>query len=246
VATSFGSDFRRFFSRGLAAILPTVLTIALIVWLIQAIYKYIGQYIGSGTRWLIAAIWKVETKTLTQTWSDYHLDFVSFAIAIVLVYIVGRFVASFLGRTVWRSVESQLIRVPVIKQIYPSIKQVTDFLILNETEVKFSRVVAVEYPRKGVYSLGLVTNPGMQSLRRISDADLLTVFIPSSPTPITGYTITVRRDEVIDLPLTIEEAFRFTVSGGVVLPSVESMKDSSADLPADRQERLPAGASQDE
>ena len=239
MATSFGSDFRRSFSRGLAAILPTVLTIALIGWLIQAIDKYIGQHISSGTRWLLVKVVHVDAGQLATTWDTWRLDVVGFLLAIVLVYIVGRFVASILGRTAWRSLERLLIQLPVIKQIYPSIKQVTDFLILNETKVQFSRVVAVEYPRKGIWSMGLVTNPGMRTLQRLTDADLLTVFIPSSPTPVTGYTITVRREDVVDLPFDIDEALRFTVSGGVIMPQTEGAEDRPADLPTENQQRLP-------
>jgi len=79
-------------------------------------------------------------------------------------------------------------------------------------------VVAVEYPRKGIWSIGLATNPGMRTLHESTGEDLLTVFIPSSPTPVTGYTITVGRDKIIDLPMSIDEALRFTISGGVIQP----------------------------
>ncbi|TFH42409.1 MAG: DUF502 domain-containing protein [Lysobacterales bacterium] len=194
-----------------------------------------------GTRKFLRAVWDIDP----AGW-DYHLDIIGFALAIVLVYVVGRFVASFLGRTAWHSVERLLVQLPVIKQIYPSIKQVTDFLILSDTKVQFSRVVAVEYPRKGIYSMGLVTNPGMQSLRRRSDVDLLTVFIPSSPTPITGYTITVRRDEVIDLPFDIDQALRFTVSAGVILPSNELLEKPPADSAADDHQHAPDAVLTDE
>ncbi len=79
-------------------------------------------------------------------------------------------------------------------------------------------MVAVQYPRKGIWSLGLVTGPGMRTLHQNLGGDLLTVFIPSSPTPVTGYTITVNRRDVIDLPISIDNALRFTVSGGVIMP----------------------------
>ncbi|MFW6154138.1 MAG: DUF502 domain-containing protein [Planctomycetota bacterium] len=239
MATSFGSDFRRSFSRGLAAILPTVLTVAVIGWLIQAIHTYIGQHISSGVRGIIIYFWGVDANQLQQTWTDYHLDILGFVLAIILVYILGRMVASLLGRSVWRSLEGFLIRLPLIKQIYPTIKQVTDFLILSDPKVEFSRVVAVEYPRKGLWSLGLVTSPGMRSIQKQSDVGLLTVFIPSSPAPITGYTITVRRDEVIDLPIDIDEALRFTVSGGVIRPSTEVVPGQVTDRLTEDTQRLP-------
>ncbi len=239
MATSFGSDFRRSFSRGLAAILPTVLTVAVIGWLVQAIHTYIGKYIGAAVRAAIVYVWDVDAVKLGETWTRYHLDILGFILAIVLVYILGRMVASLLGRSVWRSMEGFLIRLPLIRQIYPTIKQVTDFLILSDPKVEFSRVVAVEYPRKGLWSMALVTNPGMRSIQKYSDVGLLTVFIPSSPTPFTGYTITVRRDEVIDLPIDIDEALRFTVSAGVILPSTEVAAGPAADRLTEDSQRLP-------
>ena len=95
--------------------------------------------------------------------------------------------------------------------------------MFSEHRMDFSRVVAVEYPRKGSWSLALVTAPGMRTLTNALGSDLLTVFIPSSPTPVTGYTLTVRRDEVIDLPITIDEAIKFSVSGGVIMPPSEQL-----------------------
>jgi len=158
------------------------------------------------------------------------LQGVGFVLAIVGIYFIGRFVASFIGRFVWRLAEKALMRAPLVKQIYPNVKQVTDFF-LSDRKVDFSRVVAVEYPRKGVWSLGLVTGPGMRTVSEATNSDLLTIFVPSSPTPVTGYTVTVRRDEVIDLPLTIDEALRFTVSGGVVVPPGECLPESRSKAP---------------
>ncbi len=222
---TFRSDFRRRFSRGLAAILPTVLTVALISWLVGAINQYVGHPISQGTRWLAVRIWG--ESSIALVWETYYLAFAGFLLAIVLVYIVGLFVASYIGRLVWRNIETLLIRLPLIRQIYPSIKQVTDFVILSDKKVDFSRVVAVEYPRKGVWSLGFVTSEGLETLRTALGGSILTIFVPSSPTPVTGYTVTVRRDEVIDLPLSVDEALRYTISAGVILPTAELLSDGS-------------------
>ncbi len=243
MATDFWTDFRSRFARGLATILPTALTIAIIVWLFEKIYLIL-----EGTKWLAKQIWHEDEASVDQFWDDNKIDFIGFPLAIILVYIVGLLVASWVGRIVWRSVEKVLTRVPVIKQIYPSIKQVTDFIILNENRASFSRVVIVEYPRKGIWAIGFVTNSGLKSVREVVKEDLLSVFIPSSPTPVTGYTITVRRDEVIDLSMSIEEALRFTVSGGVILPTTEALNRREGDLdvttPAleNEPENRPAGA----
>lgn len=223
VPKRFSGDFKRFFLRGLAAFLPTLLTLAVVIYVFALVQRYIGRYINAGVLWLIGKIWFAMSSPqakqldgLRKFWDSY-LWWVGFALAVVCIYFFGKFVGSFIGKAVWHMIERAFFRLPVIKQIYPYIKQVTDFL-LSEKISRFSRVVAVEYPRKGVWSLGLVTGDGLKRLRDEISPDLLTVFIPSSPTPVTGYTITVSRQDVIDLPLSIDEALKFTVSGGVIVP----------------------------
>lgn len=238
VAGSFRKDFRRFFVRGLAAVLPAILTVAILVWLFTLIQKYIGKHINKAVQWVVVQFycllehtpltWKGpdnEWNLFKAVWNEYHLGWIGFLLAFVAIYVFGRFVASFIGRGVWATIEHALTRTPVIKQIYPNAKQVTDFL-LSEQRMEFSHVVAVEYPRKGIWSIGLMTGTGMRTLNKKIASDLLTVFIPSSPTPFTGYTITVRREDVIDLPLSIDEALRFTVSGGVLVPPKERLPGS--------------------
>ncbi len=245
MAGKFGTDFRRFFFRGLAAVLPTVLTIGIIIYVFSFVHQHIGQHINTGFVYLVTYIWslydwpgvsgKISASAIFDKhyaeisvyWSLY-LWWVGFVGAIIAVYIFGRFVASFVGRAVWKFFEILLHRLPVVRQIYPNIKQVTDFL-LSESKLDFSRVVAVEYPRKGVWSMGLVTGSAMRVLQQAAGEELLTIFIPSSPTPVTGYTITVRRSEVVDLPISIDEAIRFTVSGGVLVPSGQQLTEQDVE-----------------
>lgn len=231
----FGKDFRLFFFRGLAAILPTVLTVALIVWVFSRIQTYFGDYINQGAAYLTTKIlvWQSDMTDadavsrlagrVLDFWQKYLFWF-GFLLAVVAVYIFGRFLASFFGRIFFRAIERTLTQLPVVKQIYPSIKQVTDFL-LAERKMEYSKVVAVQYPRKGIWSIGLVTNSGMRSVEEAVEENLLTIFVPSSPTPITGYTITVARKDVIDLPISIDEALRFSISGGVILPSGQQTRE---------------------
>ena len=230
MSDKFGSDFRRFFLRGLAAMLPTLITLMILIYVVTFVDQYIGKYINVGVQWVVVQLTCLFTHTptslkgpgalwtpLKEQWVRYHLDWLGFLLAFVAIYVFGRFVASYIGRSLWKMIEQTLFRIPIIRQIYPHVKQVTDFL-LTERRLGVSRVVAVEYPRKGIWSLGLATGAGMRAISKRVGADLVTVFIPSSPTPVTGYTITVRRDEVIDLPMTIDEALKFTVTGGVIMP----------------------------
>ena len=161
---------------------------------------------------------------LHDLWAQYRypLDMIGLVIAILLIWLVGRLVGSFLGRRIYARGEKLAKRLPLLKQVYPFVKQVTDYVVGgDDRKVSFNRVVAVEYPRKGLWSVGLVTGNTMQTIQREAEGPCLTVFIPSSPTPFTGYVITVPEKDTIDLPVTIEEALRFTVSAGVIVPAAQ-------------------------
>ncbi len=129
-----------------------------------------------------------------------------------------------------------LLDIPFLKQVYPSVKQMTDFLLAHDKKEKiFSRVVAVEYPRKGIWSIGLVTGSGIKSIQKDKDEEYLSILIPTSPTPFTGFVIMVPKKETIELDITIEQAIRFTVSGGVITPSVH-LENNVLTLPHVKQE----------
>ena len=177
----------------------------------------------------------VVRRELTRTavaewWNRYSLalDWIGILVAVLSVYFAGRLLGGFLGRRVQKQFERVITSVPLFKQIYPYVKQVVDFLFSDDKPIKFNRVVVVEYPRKGVWAVGLVTGGTMRSIEHES-GDALTIFIPSSPTPFTGYTITVPRDEVRELPISIDEALRFTISGGVLIPPHETLPDRDPD-----------------
>lgn len=163
-------------------------------------------------------IWKLK-KNLAKTWVDGPGSIVGFLIAVIGVCVLGALLASYVGRTLWRMTENFILSTPMLRRVYPYVKQVTDFLLTNEDQKKlFSRVVAVEYPRKGIWSIGLVTGSGLEKVINHVKREFLTVLIPTSPTPFTGFVITVPKKQTIDLDMTIEEALRFIVSGGVITP----------------------------
>ena len=159
------------------------------------------------------------------TWwkARWYMDFIGLLVAIIAVYFAGRLLGGFVGRSVYRRLEKVIIQLPLVKQVYPSVKQVVDFLFGDEQPIKFNRVVVCEYPRRGIWAVGFLTG---DSLRSISEkvGDTVTVFIPSSPTPFTGYTITLERSEVREVPISVEEAIRFAVSGGVLVPDHQQSK----------------------
>jgi uncharacterized membrane protein len=136
---------------------------------------------------------------------------------ITALYFLGKIFAHGIGRWFVNRFEAGIGRIPLINKVYGSVKQVTD-LAFNEREIQLSRVVMVEYPRKGIWSIGFVTGSGLPGLAELLGEPVLSILMPTSPMPMTGFAITVRRSEVIDLDMTIDDAIQFCVSCGVVVP----------------------------
>ncbi|MGM0489494.1 MAG: DUF502 domain-containing protein [Planctomycetota bacterium] len=143
-----------------------------------------------------------------------------------LLYLLGRFIAAGVGRIVVANVEALIHRLPVVRNVYSSVKQVTDF-IFSEREIEFNRVVAVQYPSKGIWSLGFVTGESMLDIRSAVNEPVVSVLMPTSPMPVTGFTITVCKSETIDLDITVDQAIQFTVSCGVVVPLQQQQTETS-------------------
>jgi len=221
--------FTRFLLTGLATLLPVFLT----GYIVLVLYRFVDQNVGRWLAWMLARILGLPGPEDPAVRAAG--DILAVVIVLGLAVSAGALAASFIGRRIIRAADRLMVRLPIIKVIYPYIKQVTDF-ILTDKSVKFHRVVAVEYPRKGLYSLGFVTGRGFRSINRAAGQDMVQIFIPSSPTPVTGYVIFVRRDELVTLPVTIEQAFRFSVSGGVIVPPQELVQ---AALEAREEGKLP-------
>jgi len=167
----------------------------------------------------------IRREAFTDWWRHrWYMQAIGFVVAIVLIYLAGLLVGNLIGRSIYLRFERLMTRLPVLKQVYPSVKQVVEFLVGGGAEQKMmsNRVVVVEYPRQGIWSVGLLTGETMKAVEAIAGAQCVTVFIPSSPTPFTGYTITVPQDRVYELPISLEEALRFVVSGGVLVPPSQS------------------------
>jgi uncharacterized membrane protein len=134
-----------------------------------------------------------------------------------VLYFLGRLFTLGLGRWFVHRFDQAVLRIPVINKVYGGVKQVTDFAF-SEREIQFNRVVAVQYPRDGIWSLGFVTGNSMAEIAEATGEPMLSVLMPTSPMPMTGFTVTVKRSEAIDLNLTIDEALQFVISCGVVVP----------------------------
>ena len=146
------------------------------------------------------------------------------ALFILILYILGRLMAAGIGRFVWRSGEAIIERLPLVRNVYSAVKQVTDFAF-SENEIQFTRIVAVEYPRKGMWSMGFVTGESMLDIQTAANEPVISVLMPTSPMPMTGFIISVPKSETIDLNITMDQAIQFCVSCGVVVPSDQSPRN---------------------
>jgi uncharacterized membrane protein len=226
----FSEDFKRFFTRGLAALLPTLITIAVIVWIWNFLWDSLGRHLIFAIKWLWLTLAQHDLIApqpagyIGRYWADdlFRTRLVGVLLAVVAVYIVGLLVGNLIGRTVWKIGEVLAMKIPVIRAIYPAVKQVTDF-VLQERKPQFqaNRVVAVQPHEKGIWSIGLITGSGLLPLSEATGQEMVTVFVPSSPTAFSGYVLVVPRQSVVELPLSVEEAMRLLISGGVLTPGEE-------------------------
>lgn len=210
--------FKRYFLRGLAVLLPTIVTIWIFVGALTVVHDNISVHIKNGLVQLIKLAGGSEVE-LSRFWVKAALTAAGLLIALVAVCAVGAVLASVVGRTLWRLIEKFIMNTPLLRRVYPYVKQVTDFLLTQEEQKElFKRVVAVEYPRKGVWSMGFVTGSGIKKVAQDLKKEILTVLIPTSPTPFTGFIVMVPKEQTIELDITVEEALRFAVSAGVITP----------------------------
>jgi len=189
---------KRSFLRGLATLLPALLTVIVLVVGISFMHTYVGKYVNVAMKYIVHWSTGLSMEWINEWYDRYWLGALGVLAAIIGLGVVAYFVGTFIGNRLAKFFDAWMTRMPVLRRIYPGAKQVSEFFF-SEKKVEFRRVVAIEYPRRGLWSVGFVTGRGFKAVSDHTEQELLTVFIPSSPTPITGYIVAVPRREVIDL-----------------------------------------------
>ena len=149
-------------------------------------------------------------------------EWIGILLAAVIVLFLGYLASGFLGRGLIASFDKALTRIPIVRSVYPYTKKLVDFF-LSDNELEFDTVVAAPYPSEGVWAIGFVTGGGLKSIHAELGGNFLSVFIPTSPMPMTGFTVFIEAERLIPLDISVDEALRVTVSAGVLVPESEQV-----------------------
>ena len=153
--------------------------------------------------------------------------FVGLAAPLVFILLIGLMARNIVGRWLLDVGEQVLQGIPLAGSIYKTLKQILETLF-QDSKTKFRRVVMIEYPKQGVWSIGFVTGKVNSVIQSNMEQPMLNIFIPTTPNPTSGWYAIVAESDVINLPISIEDAFKVLISGGIVAPNpvIESNKQS--------------------
>lgn len=146
--------------------------------------------------------------------AQYRTDIpgIGFILTLVILFVTGLLVTNFIGTKIVTFWENLLARIPLIRSVYAAVKQVTQ-AILQPTGKSFQKVLLIEFPRKGLWSLAFQTSD--TPFHAPDEQNYITVFVPTSPNPTSGFLMVVREDEVTEVDLTVEEGLKIIISIGV-------------------------------
>jgi len=149
-----------------------------------------------------------------------------FLVTLILVFLCGIFTNNFFGKTIFAKFELAIKKVPILSPMYFALKQFIESILLNRGS-SFNKAIAIEYPRKGIYSIAFVTSKSANFLEdHLAGEEVYTVFLPTTPNPTSGFFLVVPVSEAIEIPIKVDEAFKLVVSGGVLGEKKNSILDN--------------------
>ena len=167
-------------------------------------------------------------KHLFGTEEAVHIPGFGVILIVLVVLLTGVFVANFVGRAFVGGWESLLDRIPVVRAIYSAAKNFAE-IVFSDSSQSFKKVLLIQYPRKGLYSLCFQTSTGLGEVENRIGEDVVCVFVPTTPNPTSGVVIIVPKKDVIELDMNVDEALKMVISLGVVIPTWR--KDQIGELP---------------
>lgn len=156
-----------------------------------------------------------------ETLLGFRIPGLGILLTAAVVFATGVLVANFFGRRLLAVWEAILQRIPFVRSIYGGAKNFTE-VVLGDSGQSFKKAVMIEWPRKGIYSIGFLTGTNLDELRHRIGEDIVSVFIPTTPNPTSGFVMFVPQHAVIELDMDVESALKLIVSLGIVVPKWES------------------------
>lgn len=193
---------RKWLFSGLLVIVPLFITLAVLKWIIDTLDQ---------TLWVLPSVW--------QKWLyDNNVRGLGVLLTLAILLGVGAIASNFVGKRLLGWGDAVVRRIPVVRSIYSSVKQVSDTLF-SENGNAFRTAVLVQWPREGVWTIAFVTGtPGGDVVGHLGGGDYLSVYVPTTPNPTGGYFVMLKRSDCIELKMSVDEALKYIVSMGVVVP----------------------------
>ena len=151
---------------------------------------------------------------------EIPLQLLSILIVFLIITALGYFSRIFIGQLFLRFFERILTRLPLISQVYNTVKQLVDTFSQQKKAV-FQEVVMIEYPRKGIYAIGFLTNQAKGEVQSLTGENLVNVFVPTTPNPTSGFLLMLPHEDVIPMQMSVADGMKTIISGGAVTPTFE-------------------------
>ena len=195
------NKLRKYFITGLVVVVPVFLTVYVLVFVFRFTDNILGRFLN----------------VYFKNTLGFYIPGLGVLIFILLILLVGFLANRYIGKRIFPLIDRWFSNLPLVRNIYPTFKQVISF-ILAQKEFGFKKVVLVEYPSKGIWSLGFLTNEEFLKLSQISNKAIVSIFMPTSPGPFTGVVIFVAKEDLQFPDISITDAFKIIISGGVFKP----------------------------
>ena len=205
------STVRRTFVTGLLIALPLLVTFWVVRFLFGQLDRAVTPLVVRLIRLLGLGQW------LEIAWADYFAPLVSVALALFLIYLLGLVGGNVIGRQALHAIDRLLMQVPFVRGIYSATRQFLDTFSQHGGPA-FSRVVLVEYPRLGLWTMAFVTNDTNGEVQVRTERKVLSVFIPTTPNPTSGWLLFVPENDIVPLNMSVDDAFKMIISGGILTP----------------------------
>ena len=214
-------DLRAYFIAGLLVLIPIYVTIRLTLWVYSTINNPVNRWIRDHTlidEWFRSAFYSLAPKWLAERVQyEGHIPGLGFVITVLVILGIGLLGKNYLGNRLISYFEHILNRIPLISRIYKGAKQVSE-VFLERNKDLFQGVVLVEYPRKGIWSMGFLTQTDSGEISEKLDQEMACVFISTTPNPTSGLLVILPKKDLLHLDMSIEEALKMVISGGLVTP----------------------------